>query len=108
VLKKEVMDYIGNYRMMENLREAARKMIDLLLAAGADINARDKQGRTALAHVIKEINAKNEKKVLDIVPYLLSKGAKTDEKDADGLTAADYAQKSGNSELMQMMSGGFR
>ncbi|MBN1532053.1 MAG: ankyrin repeat domain-containing protein [Spirochaetes bacterium] len=102
-LKKEVMDYIGNYRMMDSLKEASRKMIDLLVAGGADINVKDRFGRTALTHTVREINAKNEKKVLDIVPYLIAKGAKTDIKDNEGFSAADYVQKSGNQQLMELV-----
>ena len=44
-------------------------MIEILLTAGGDINAKDKFGCTALAHTVKELNDKNEKKVRDIVPY---------------------------------------
>jgi ankyrin repeat protein len=107
VLKKEVMDYIGNYRMLDPLKQSSQKMIDLFVTSGGDINIRDKFGSTALTHVAKEINSKNEKKVLNIIPYLLGKGARKDIKDNDNKSALDYARQSGNSELIRILSGGY-
>ncbi len=106
VLKKEVMDYVGNYRMLDNLKKQSQQMIDLFITSGGDINLKDKFGVTALTHVAKEFNSKNEKKVLDIVPYLRGKGARNDVPDNDGKTALDYARQSGNSELVSLLSGG--
>jgi len=107
VLKKEAMDYIGNYRLLDGLRQSTQKMVELFVSAGADINMQDKNGCTALTHVIKEMNSRNEKKVLDIVPYLLSKGSRADIKDKDGKCARDYARASGNSELQRLLGGGY-
>ncbi len=107
MLKKEVMDYVGNYRMLDNLKKQSQQMIDLFITSGGDINLKDKFGVTALTHVAKEFNSKNEKKVLDIVPYLLGKGARKDVPDNDGKTALDYARQSGNSELVRLLSGGY-
>ncbi len=58
----------------------------LLIAHGADVNATANDGTTALM-----LAAKNAK--LDVVEYLLAKGANALKKDATGSTALDYAQK---------------
>lgn len=107
VLKKEVMDYIGNYRSLESLKQSMVKMIDILVSAGGDINIRDKFGRTPLAHCAKEFNEKNAKKVKDIIPVLLSKGARKDIRDNDNKSAIDYARESGDSELSSQLSSGY-
>ncbi len=105
VLKKEVMDYIGNYRMLDSLKQSTVKMIDIFIAAGGDINMKDKFGRTPLAHCAKELNEKNAKKIKDIIPLLISKGARKDVRDNDNKTALDYARQSGDSELVSLLSG---
>lgn len=107
VLKKEVMDYIGNYRMLDSLKQSTVKMIDIFMTAGGDINVKDKFGRTPLAHCAKEFNEKNAKKIKDIVPLLISKGARKDVRDNDNKTALDYARESGDSELVSLLSGGY-
>lgn len=107
VLKKEVMDYIGNYRMLDSLKQSTVKMLDIFLSAGADINIKDKFGRTPLAHCTKEFNEKNAKKVKDIVPHLLSKGARKDIRDNEKKSALDYARETGDSELINILRGGY-
>ncbi len=102
-LKKIVMDYTGDYRISEKEKKATLEILDLLLKNGADINAKDKSGRTPLAHIIKEVNPKNQQKVVDIVPELVKRGALADVKDNDGKSAADYAAASRISELTEMV-----
>jgi ankyrin repeat protein len=99
------MDYIGDYRLVESSSKETRKIIDLFVSSGGDINAADKFGRSALIHVTKEFNSRNERKVLDIIPYLFEKGARNDLRDKDGLTAKDYASRSRNSSLINLFSG---
>ena len=66
------------------------------LAHGADINATDQHGHTALMFALK-----NDKQ--DIVKYLLSKGADTTPVAQDGFTAKDRLPSS--SPLKQMSLG---
>lgn len=66
------------------------------LAHGADINATDQHGHTALMFALK-----NDKQ--DIVKYLLSKGADTTPAAQDGFTAKDRLPSS--SPLKQMSLG---
>jgi ankyrin repeat protein len=107
VLKKEVMDYVGNYRMLDSLKQSTVKMIDIFMSAGGDINIKDKYGLTPLSHCAKELNEKNAKKVKDIVQLLMSKGAKKDIPDNTNKTALDYARTSGDSELIQILTAGY-
>ena len=58
----------------------------LLIVHGADVNASANDGTTPLM-----LAAKNAK--LDVVEYLVSKGANASKKDAAGSIALDYAQK---------------
>lgn len=103
VLKKAVMDYIGDYRMVDRAKTEMQKMINLFVERGAQINEVDKYGRTALCHAVKEMNSRNRVKVIDVIPYLISKGARTDIRDRDGKTAADYANSSGDAELISLL-----
>jgi ankyrin repeat protein len=63
------------------------KVVSLLLAQGADINARDKQGRTALIHAAREGDS-------EMVKLLLEKGADPLIKDNNGDTALSFLEKS--------------
>jgi len=103
VLKKAVMDYIGDYRMVERTKTEMQKMISLFIQKGAQINEVDKYGRTALCHAVKEVNSRNRMKVIDVIPFLISKGARTDIRDRDGKSAADYANSSGDSDLISLL-----
>jgi ankyrin repeat protein len=61
------------------------EIVKLLLAKGADINAKDKYGRTALFPAYKNKNNK-------IIVYLLENGALANTKDINGKTVDDYAE----------------
>ncbi|HPR37983.1 MAG TPA: ankyrin repeat domain-containing protein [Spirochaetota bacterium] len=102
-LKKVIMDYTGDYKISAKEKKAALDIIDLLIKNGADINVKDKSGRTPLAHIIREVNQKNQQKVIDIVPELLSRGALADIRDNDNRSAADYAADSRISELQNIV-----
>ena len=65
------------------------------LAHGADINATDQHGHTALMFAMK-----NDKQ--DIVTYLLSKGADTTPVAQDGFTAKDHLPKAGSLNRMSL------
>jgi uncharacterized protein len=65
-------------------QKEAIESIDLCLKAGADINAKDSRGQTAL-------HGAAQKGWDDVVKYLAEHGAKLDVKDAKGLTPLDAA-----------------
>lgn len=102
-LKKSVMDYTGDYRTSDKEKKSLVELIDLLLKNGADINVKDKFGRTVLAHILREANQKNYLKVMDIAPVLMAKGASKDTKDNEGKSASDYASSSQIKEIKELM-----
>jgi hypothetical protein len=69
---------------------------DSTLAEGADVNARDKDGGTAL--MMASVTGRNE-----AVLALLAKGADVNTKDKDGLTALTHACMAGQSEVAQTL-----
>ncbi|MDB5192441.1 MAG: hypothetical protein JWQ96_2004 [Segetibacter sp.] len=70
--------------------------IKLLVEAGADVNAKTVDGVTPL--MLAGLNAK-----LEVVAYLLSKGATKDLKDVKGERALNYAQRSKDDEAKKWM-----
>ena len=68
-------------------------IIRLLVDKGSDVNAVSNDGTSALM-----LAAQNEK--LDVVEYLLQKGAKADHKNALGKTAYDFAASGKVEEYM--------
>lgn len=70
------------------MRAAAAKnagAVPLLVAAGADMQAQDKQGKTALMRAAEEGH-------LEVVEALLNAGADPRVRDASGKSALDYAR----------------
>ncbi|KAL3084521.1 hypothetical protein niasHS_009292 [Heterodera schachtii] len=68
----------------------------LVEEAGADLEIRDATGRTALMGAASDGLA-------DIVQYLVTKKARTDWKDENGITAIDYAEKNGHTEVVKIL-----
>ena len=60
------------------------EFVKLLVDKGADLNAGDKDGMTALMHVAK-------KRDLNILKFLIIKGADVNVKDKNGRTALSHA-----------------
>jgi len=79
-------------------RDRAVELIgETLLDAGCDINAADNKGRAPLMYAaIFERPA--------AVKLLLKRGANINAKDHDGLSALDWAKKSGNEEIIRLLS----
>jgi ankyrin repeat protein len=67
-----------------------KSLTSLLLDLGADINAENKYGRTALIHAVDRINATQQK---DFIKLLLERGADPKHKDKNSLSALGYAMK---------------
>ncbi|MCI9031638.1 MAG: hypothetical protein HFK09_03830 [Clostridia bacterium] len=72
------------------------RMIKDLLAAGAEIDARDNQGNTALIIVCKNRNEKAAR-------LLVRKGADFTLKNAEGKSAADIAAEKGMTDVLELM-----
>ena len=106
------------------------KMVQALLAKGADVNARDRSGQTALHHAIMankpeilelllsksaDVNAKETKgrtplmysailgSKLEVMNLLLSRGADVRAKTPDGRTVLTIARKKNRAEIVQWL-----
>jgi ankyrin repeat protein len=81
---------------MEAAGEGHTHIVQALLAHGADVNAKNKFGCTALMMAAVEGHA-------DIVQALLSQGADVNAKDNDGYTALLAAEQMGHKEIVRML-----
>ena len=70
----------------------------LLLERGADINARDPEGRTALM-----LACASEAAPVDLVKMLIAKGIDVNAKSAAGDTALTYAKRHGESAIVELL-----
>lgn len=72
------------------------EQVQTLLAQGANINARDRQGRTAL--MLAAMGASKE-----LVDTLMTAGADASLRDAAGLSAADHATQAGHADWLRLL-----
>ena len=95
-----VWDAARNDRLDEELFERARNgeaaIVELLLAAGAGVDAKDKKGWTALQYATLEGYAA-------VVELLLTAGADVSAKDKDGRTVLQYAAVYGKSAIVELL-----
>ena len=77
--------------------EAKLKKIKYLVYLGADVNAKDEDGRTALMLALKNGQ-------LDAVKYLIKQGANLEAKDKDGKTALMKAAASGKLDVVKYLA----
>ncbi len=75
-----------------------KEVSEFLIDHGADIDAQDASGNTALMGV-------SHKGHQEITRMLLSKGADIDIKNDDGDTALDFAIRSGNTAIEELLRG---
>jgi len=75
-------------------------MVELLLAHGTDINARDDQGRTSLHRVSNFLRHSNKEELRDVAKLLIAKGANVEVKDNYGRTPLFLV---GNREVAELM-----
>jgi len=92
----------------------AVETLDLLLSHGADINAVDHNGKTALIHMLEDDQHDGERGIVTTFPdreaayeetvrLLLSYNANTDIVDADGNTALTYSVRRGLHRVVSLL-----
>jgi ankyrin repeat protein len=90
-----------NHDRVSNLAHAAEnefcEIAKLLLKAGADVNAMDREGMTPLMHATKYVNEAATAKVL------LEYGADANAKDNEGMTPLMHAALKGGPELVNLL-----
>jgi ankyrin repeat protein len=93
----EDRDTIEPKLLYRRLDRAVELIGETLLNAGCDVNAVDNKGRTPLMYA-----AIFERP--SIVNLLLKRGANINAKDQNGESALDWARKSGNEEIIKLLS----
>lgn len=79
---------------------ARTPLVEALLGLGADVNARDSRGRTALMYA-----AGGDAATSKLIHYLVAKGAEAAAKDVRGDTALDLARQRGRREIILALGG---
>src|SRR5262249_15209494 len=69
------------------------KIVRTLLAAGADVNAADDEGHTALVYAISRQLSLDGEPMLLAVQELLAAGADVNQPDREGVTAQEHARR---------------
>lgn len=92
-----LLAYAGNGQdLIDAAYEGNTETVKILLANGADVNAKDDEGRTALMTVAGEGHT-------GVAKTLLDHGADINTKDKDGKTALFLAEKSGHSQVVRIL-----
>ena len=81
---------------------ASLEMVQALCVAGADVNARDGCGQTALHHAVFS-NANGTATATDKALLLLGRGADVAARDDTGKTPLHWAQDLGHEEMAQLL-----
>ena len=87
----------GNTALMEAGHKGLTKVVELLIARGANVDAQNKYGETAL--IVSSLEGAEPA----VVKALLTAGANKDLTDVDGFTAFDMAKKHGNESLIELL-----
>ncbi len=87
---------VNETALMEAVSHGNREMVQALLGAGADVNARNSYGRTALMSL-------SDKTTPEMVWDLISAGAKVNRKASDGNTALMMAAAVDNVSVLQSL-----
>jgi len=91
-------EYALDMALINAAKEGNKNQVARLLSAGADLNAKDEQGRTVLHHAAGK--GSNE-----MVCYLLKAGAKIESKDKCDQTPLHLAAMSGNKAVAESLIG---
>lgn len=110
IIEKEILkngqdingrDDRGDLPLGNAARRHSKEIVAQLIAMGANIDGRDKQGRTALMEVVGDVKRK------EITELLLSKGADVNAKNSFGQTALDFAiQRDAKEIILLLLAGG--
>jgi ankyrin repeat protein len=84
------------------------EVVSLLLERGANVNARDKEERTVLVHLMAEKANPNYKRGEEILKLLLEKGADVEARDSSKRTALIWASTTGKVEMVRLLLDGKR
>ena len=78
--------------------------VKMLLKAGANVNARDEVGNTALLYAVWRANSKNEgaEKMPDLITLLLSSGADPNTKNENGVTPLSVVKDAQNNAVVNV------
>ena len=76
-------------------------VVTLLIAHRANVDLKDKAGRTALMHAA-------DGKYVDAIPHLMAHGADVYVQDGEGNTALDIARKSENEVAVELLSAAIK
>ncbi len=87
----------ADYSFDEGGRERHVDVVNVLLEKGADVNAKTKEGRTALMMAVLERNQ------MEIAKALLQRGADVNAKDEEGQTALTAAVKRDHAEVAKLL-----
>ena len=79
----------------------AVETLSLLLSHGADVNAVDPQGKTALIHLLED--EQHDAGYAEIISLLLAYNAETEIVDADGNTALSFSVLRGLSDVVSLL-----
>jgi len=91
VLKREGLDPGSNRHLLIAAGLNRLRLVQALLTTGADVNARDKDGHTALMAAVSSFLSKKDS--ADVVKVLMAKGADVNAKNNDGKTALMLAAR---------------
>jgi ankyrin repeat protein len=86
----------GTTVLMVAAEQGRPKVVELLLAAGVAVDARDREGRTALMRAAGVDPRMASTRHVSVVRQLLAAKADRSLRDRQGRTAADLARKAGN------------
>jgi len=75
------------------------KIVNILLAHGADPNARDGEGCTAIFHAVMDGH-------IQIIKTLIKHGAQLDVTDNEGVSPLSLAQSNGDEEIIELLKSG--
>lgn len=97
-----IADSDGGYPLSEAAIRGDAELVKLLLDKGANINAQESNKRSALIYAASNAGISSQRRQ-ETIKNLLERGADKSIKDAEGMTALDWAKKSKNEDAVQLL-----